>query len=87
MAVQGYRLVGVLVLSPERSVLSSTDLRYRGRTLDDAATRAAAQAEEVEIAEQAPAPGQVEVVAPLEKDGERVGFVRAFVQLDDLTGS
>jgi hypothetical protein len=84
-AVQGNRLVGVLVLSPDGAVLSSTDLRFRGRVLDDEATRLAAGAADVEIAADAPAPGQVEVVAPLLVGGERVGFMRAFVQVEGPT--
>jgi len=81
-AVQGNRLVSVLVLSQEGAVLSSTDLRFRGRVLDDPATRAAARVTEVTVSDEPPAPGQVEVVAPLIADGERLGFIRAAVELD-----
>jgi hypothetical protein len=36
------------------------------------------------VAEETPEPGQIEVDAPLLSGGDRVGFMRAFVQLDEL---
>jgi hypothetical protein len=76
-----------MVLDPNGMVLGSTDLRYRGRVLDDPETRAALAATAVVVARAAPAPGQVEIDAPLMAAGEQVGALRAFVQLDALAGS
>ena len=86
-AVQGHRLAGVLVVAVDGSVLTSTDLRYRGRTLRDDVTRRALAATEVSVMEEPPAPGQIEVDAPLMVGGSRIGVLRVFVQLDDLAGA
>jgi hypothetical protein len=85
-AVQGNRLAGVLVVAVDGTVLTSTDLRYRGRTLHDDVTRRALAATEVAVLEEPPAPGQIEVDAPLMAGGSRIGVLRVFVQLDDLAG-
>jgi len=85
-AVQGHRLAGVLVVAVDGAVLTSTDLRYRGRTLHDDATRRALAVTEVGVMEEPPAPGQIEVDAPLMAGGSRIGVLRVFVQLDDLAG-
>lgn len=86
-AVQGHRLAGVLVVAVDGVVLTSTDLRYRGRTLHDDATRRALAATEVGVSSAPPAPGQIEVNAPVMAGGSRIGVLRVFVQLDDLAGA
>ena len=77
--VQGNRVLSVLVLAPGGRVLAATDLRFRGRALDDDASRAALAADEPTILGVAETPGQVEAAAPLVHDGERVGAVRVTV--------
>ena len=79
--VQGQRVAGVLVVDPGGRVLAATDLRYRGRTLDDAATRQALAAEGVVVAKEPPAPGQVEIDAPVFSSGRRIATVRLFLDL------
>lgn len=84
--VQGRRVTGVIVLDPAGKVVASTDLRYRDRVLDDEATRQALAATAVTVAPTAPAPGQLEVDAPVERSGAKVGVLRVFVDLGELTG-
>jgi hypothetical protein len=79
VVVQGNRILSVVVLAPGGRVLAATDLRYRGRVLDDDATRAALAATGPEVLDAAPAPGQLEAVAPLAADGQKVGAVRVVV--------
>ncbi len=79
--VRGNRITGIIVLSPDGAVLATTDLRYAGRTLDDPASQRAMSVDKVAVADEAPAPGQVEVDAPLRSAGERVGSLRVFVDL------
>lgn len=86
-AVQGHRLAGILVVAVDGAVLTSTDLRYRGRTLHDDATRRALAVTELVVMDEPPAPGQIEVDAPLMAKGSRIGVLRVFVQLDDLAGA
>ncbi len=79
--VRGNRITGVIVLSPDGAVIATTDLRYAGRTLDDPASQRAMSVEEVTVSPEAPAPGQVEVDAPLRSGGDRIGSLRVFVDL------
>jgi len=85
-AVQSHRLAGALAVAPDGRVIATTDLHYRGRVLDDPATLRAAQADAVTVVEERPAPGQVEVVAPLVAAGQRLGCLRAIVDLGELAG-
>lgn len=78
-AVRGDRLLEVLVLGPSRDVLSSTDLRWRGRTLDDAAALKAVAVDEVTVLGP-DGSGRIEVAAPVEVAGVRVATVRAFFE-------
>ncbi len=75
--VRGDSLVEVIVIGPTGEVLSSTDLRWRGRTLDDAAGLKALAVREVTSLDRDPA-GRLEVAAPVEVGGVRVATVRAF---------
>ncbi len=79
--VQGRRVAGVLVVDQEGKVLAATDLRYRGRTLDDEGTRRATAAREVTVSSEPPAPGQLEVDAPVVSGGQRIATVRLFLDL------
>ncbi len=79
--VQGQRVAGILVVDQAGQVLAATDLRYRGRTLDDGATRQAIAVENVVVAESPPAPGQLEIDAPVFSSGQRVATVRLFLDL------
>jgi len=83
--VQGHRIAGVIVLDQEGSVLAATDLRYRGRTLADEATRQALAVEKVTSAPEAPAPGQIEVDAPVFSGGQRLATLRIFCDVRGLT--
>jgi len=85
--VQGRRLAGVLVIAQDGRVLGTTDLRYRGRTLDDEATRKALAALETMIPEAPPAPGQVEVDTPVFSGGQRLATLRVFVDLGKLAAA
>lgn len=78
-AVRGKRLVEVIVLGPSREVLSSTDLRWRGRTLDDAGALKATAVGEVTALED-DGSGRFEVASPVEVGGVRVATVRAFFE-------
>lgn len=79
--VQGHRVAGLLVLGKDGSVYAATDLRYRGRRLDDPATRQALDATTVTVAKEPPAPGQVEVDAPVYSGGRRIATLRIFIEL------
>lgn len=79
--VRGHRIAGVIVLDRDGNVLATSDLRYRDRRLDDPATRAALEANEVTTAAEPPAPGQTEVDAPVLSAGRKVGAIRLFVEL------
>ena len=79
--VRGNRVTGIIVLGPDGAVLATTDLRYAGRTLDDPASERAMAVDQVTVSPEAPAPGQVEVDAPLRSAGERIGSLRVFVDL------
>lgn len=84
-AVGGDRLVGVMVLGPSGEVLSSTDLRWRGRRLDDAdALKAMAVREPTVLGPTAG--GELEVAAPVVVSGVRVATVRATFQLGEPAG-
>ncbi len=85
--VKGKRVAGVIVVDPTGTVLASTDLRYRGRTLDDSATQHALEISEVSLAAGPPAPAQVEVDAPVFVGSQKVGALRVFVDLGELAGS
>ena len=76
--VQGRRVAGVLVLDQDGTVLAATDLRYHGRRLDDPATRAALGVTAVTVAQEPPAPGQVEVDVPVTSGGKRIATLRVF---------
>ena len=76
--VQGHRITGIIVVGQDGKVLSATDLRYRGRTMDDEATRRAVSVEKVTAAATAPAPGQLEVDAPIFSGGQRLATLRVF---------
>lgn len=78
-AVKGHRIAGVIVLSPEGDVLAATDMRYSGRRLEDPNTLAALRATKAAAAEQPPAPGQLEVHAPIVNAGNQVGALRLFL--------
>jgi hypothetical protein len=80
-AVSGHRLVGVIVLDSDGSVLSSTDLRFRGRQLEDPATREALAVDEPTIMPGKPVVGELEVAAPLGGADQRFGAVRVFFEL------
>jgi preprotein translocase subunit SecG len=83
--VQGDRLVGVMVLDPSGEVLCSTDLRWRGRRLDDAdALKAMAVREPTVLGPSAG--GELEVAAPVEVSGVRVATVRASFHLGGSSG-
>ncbi|MCG6964504.1 MAG: hypothetical protein LJE95_14700 [Acidobacteria bacterium] len=82
--VQGHRLTGIIVLGQDGKVLSATDLRYRGRTLDDPATKRALAVNETVTAAEAPQPGQIEVDSPVFSGGQRLATLRVFV---DITAS
>jgi hypothetical protein len=84
-AVRGDRLVGVMVLDPSGEVLSSTDLRWRGRRLDDAAALKAMAVREPTVLGPS-AGGELEVAAPVEVSGVRVATVRATFSLGGPTG-
>jgi len=79
--VQGHRITGVIVVGQDGKVLSATDLRYRGRTLDDDATHRAVAVEKVTSSDVAPAPGQLEVDAPIFSGGQRLATLRVFCEL------
>lgn len=84
-AVRGDRLVGVMVLDPSGEVLSSTDLRWRGRRLDDAdALKAMAVKEPTVLGPDAN--GEIEAAAPVEVGGVRVATVRATFSLGGTAG-
>jgi len=83
-AVQGHRFAGFQVLSLDGEVLATTDLRFRGRTLDDPAARRALTAMEPAVAPDCPQPGQIEVHLALTAGQEHVGVLRAFVEIGDL---
>lgn len=84
--VKGKRVAGIIVVDPTGVVVASTDLRYRGRTLQDPATQHALAVAEVSLAAAPPAPSQVEVDAPLFVGSQEVGALRVFVDLGDLAG-
>lgn len=79
--VRGHRVAGLIVLDPDGYVLATSDLRYRGRRLDDPASRAALAATSVSTAGEPPSPGQTEVDAPVMAAGRKVGVLRVFVEL------
>ncbi|NOZ95486.1 MAG: hypothetical protein GXP47_12235 [Acidobacteria bacterium] len=83
--VQGHRIAGVIVVDQEGKVLAATDLRYRGRSLDDEATRQALAVERVTSAATAPSPGQLEVDAPVFSGGQRLATLRIFYDVRGLT--
>ncbi len=83
--VQGHRIAGVIVIDQEGAVLAATDLRYRGRSLDDQATRVALAVDTVTSSAAAPAPGQLEVDAPVFSGGQRLATLRVFFDLRGLT--
>ncbi len=78
--VQGRRVAGILVLDQDGNVLAATDLRYHGRRMDDAATRAALGVTTVTAAAEPPAPGQLEVDAPISSGGRRIATLRVFFE-------
>ena len=79
--VQGQRVAGILVVDQAGAVLAATDLRYRGRRMDDEATRRAIAVEDVVVAGEPPAPGQLEIDAPVFSSGQRIATVRLFLDL------
>ena len=79
--VQGHRITGVIVVGQDGKVLSATDLRYRGRTLDDEASHRALAVEKVTASDAAPSPGQLEVDAPVFSGGQRLATLRVFCDL------
>jgi len=79
--VQGHRVAELVVLDGEGNVLATSNLRYRGRRLDDPATRRALAVTEVTTVEEAPSPGQLEVDAPILSAGRRVGTLRLFIEV------
>lgn len=82
--VRGRRVTGVQVLNQDGQVVATTDQRQAGRVSEDDATLAALKVGEVTLMDARPAPGQVEVSAPLFLGPERVGTVRVFFDLGDL---
>jgi len=82
--VQGHRIAGIIVVGQDGRVLSSSDLRYRGRTLDDEATRRALAVDTVAASPSAPSPGQLEVDAPVFSGGQRLATLRVFFDLGSL---
>lgn len=79
--VRGHRVAGIMVLSPSGEVVATTDQRWAGRTLDDAAATSALAVAEVSVRGEGQTPGQVEVAAPLFVGSQRVGAVRVFFDL------
>ncbi len=79
--VQGHRVAGVLVLDTEGNVLATSDLRYRGRRQDDEAARRAMAVTAVTRAPEPPAPGQLEIDAPILSAGRRAGTLRLFIDV------
>lgn len=82
--VRGHRLAGVIVLDRAGVVLATTDRRWAGRTLDDPMSLAALSVPTITVAPEAPAPGQIEIQAPLVVGSERVGTLRVMVELGFL---
>lgn len=80
--VRGHRVTGVIVMDPKGEVIASTDQRFAGRTLDDAAAQAAMAVNEPSVL---PAPSgasdQIEVAAPLSVGTTRLGTVRVFIDV------
>ncbi len=76
--VKGRRVAGILVLADDGTVVAATDTRYQGRKLDDPATRQALAATAIVVSETPPAPGQLEVDAPVRSAGRRVATLRVF---------
>ena len=85
--VRGRRVTGVQVLNQDGQVVATTDQRQAGRIAEDEASQAALKVGEVTLMEARPAPGQIEVAAPLFLGPERVGTVRVFMELGDLAPS
>ena len=82
--VRGHRLAGIIVLDRAGVVLATTDRRWAGRTLDDPMSLKAMDIHQITVAPEAPAPGQIEVQAPLVVGSERVGTLRVMVELGSL---
>lgn len=80
--VRGHRVSGVIVMNPNGEVVATTDQRFAGRTLDDAAAKAATAVTEITVQPtSATAPGHIEVAAPLSVGTTRLGTVRVFVDV------
>lgn len=80
--VRGHRVTGIIVMNPKGEVIASTDQRFAGRTLDDAAAQAAmAVSEPTVLPTSTGTSGQVEVAAPLFVGTTRLGTVRVFIDV------
>jgi hypothetical protein len=79
--VQGHRLTGIIVLAPDGRVLAATNMRYRGQTMDDPATKRALAVDRTTSAPEAPRPGQIEVDAPVFSGGQRLATLRVFADI------
>lgn len=82
--VRGHRLAGVIVLDGAGRVMATTDRRWSGRTLDDTLSQQALAASQLAAAQEAPAPGQLEIHAPVLLGAERIGTLRVVVELGAL---
>lgn len=79
---RGPRIRSLMVLNMKAQVVVASDKRLVGQTLSPMAAKQALATPAVTVSGEPPAPGQLELLAPLSVGGQRVGVLRAVVQLD-----
>jgi len=79
---RGPRIRTLMVLDTNGQVVAASDKRLIGQALTPMFAKQALATPAVTVTSEPPGPGQLELLAPLSVGGQRVGVLRAIVQVD-----